>query len=255
MANTRWPQALNVTVEYVGETTVLDARGVLDQSTYLALRDKIIQQALEEPRAVVVDVTELHVPAESAWLAFSSARWHVDRWPTIPLGLVCREATRCSAIADSSLAGRVPVYPTVDAAVRALGSTAASRKRRRARAELPPTLESLRRARELVMGWLTAWSLTDLIPVTKVVVTAFVENVLQHTDSMPMIRLETDGAAVIVAVADSSHRRAEICEAASMAGSPPSGLHIVSALCRAWGNAPTSSGKTVWAVIGPENRL
>lgn len=105
------------------------------------------------------------------------------------------------------------------------------------------------------MGWLTAWSLTDLIPVTKIVVTAFVENVLQHTDSMPMIRLETDGAAVFVAVADSSHRRAEICEAASMAGSPPSGLHIVSALCRAWGNAPTSSGKTVWAVIGPENRL
>jgi hypothetical protein len=35
----------------------------------------------------------------------------------------------------------------------------------------------------------------------------------------------------------------------------PSGLHIVGALCRAWGNAPTSSGKTVWAVIGPENRL
>jgi hypothetical protein len=35
----------------------------------------------------------------------------------------------------------------------------------------------------------------------------------------------------------------------------PSGLKIVGALCRAWGNAPTPTGKTVWAVIGPENKL
>ena len=33
------------------------------------------------------------------------------------------------------------------------------------------------------------------------------------------------------------------------------GLEIVAALCRAWGNAPYPMGKTVWAVIGPENRL
>ena len=34
-----------------------------------------------------------------------------------------------------------------------------------------------------------------------------------------------------------------------------SGLAIVDALSRAWGSTPTSSGKTVWAVIGPENQL
>jgi hypothetical protein len=26
-------------------------------------------------------------------------------------------------------------------------------------------------------------------------------------------------------------------------------------MCRMWGNSPTPTGKTVWAVIGPENRL
>ena len=36
---------------------------------------------------------------------------------------------------------------------------------------------------------------------------------------------------------------------------PPSGLGIISVLCRMWGNAPTPTGKTVWAVLGPENRL
>ena len=29
----------------------------------------------------------------------------------------------------------------------------------------------------------------------------------------------------------------------------------MAALCREWGNAPTSFGKVVWAVIGPENEL
>ena len=33
-----------------------------------------------------------------------------------------------------------------------------------------------------------------------------------------------------------------------------SGLAIVSALCRAWGSTPTSSGKTVWALVGRENQ-
>jgi hypothetical protein len=93
-----------------------------------------------------------------------------------------------------------------------------------------------------------------LIPVAKVVVTSFVENVLKHTDSNPGVRLEFDGSAVTVAVDDGSHVPAGLRERPGPCGAP-SGLHIVAALCRAWGNAPTSSGKTVWAVVGPENRL
>jgi hypothetical protein len=34
-----------------------------------------------------------------------------------------------------------------------------------------------------------------------------------------------------------------------------SGVAIVAALCREWGNAPTPTGKMVWAAIGPENEL
>jgi anti-anti-sigma regulatory factor len=245
---------LTVIAESIRDTTVLHAHGVLEDTTYIALRDRIIDAALAQPRAVVVDVTELQAPTESAWSALSSARWIVGRWPQVPIVLVCEQEAGRDALVRTGIASHVPVYPTVDSALEALPVADPHEDRRRARAELPATPDSLRQARELVAEWLTAWSQTDLIPVTKVVVTAFIENVLQHTDCHPELRLETDGATVTVAVEDSSHSPAIVREG-EWATDAPSGLLIVSALCRTWGNAPMSGGKTVWAVIGPENRL
>ncbi|KUH92819.1 sulfate transporter [Mycobacterium sp. IS-3022] len=236
----------------MGGTTVLTPRGVLDSRTYRPLRDVIIKAALDEPRAVIVDVTSLEVPAESALAVFTSARWHVDRWPEIPILLVCEHPGGRSAIVRNGIHRYVPVYATIHDAVEALGQPSPLEFRRRARAHLPGGMASLRRTRELVDEWLMAWSQPDLIPVAKVVATAFVENAVAHANSDPNLRLECDGSAVTIAVEDTSHVPAGVRECG---GGPPTGLRIVTALCRAWGNAPTPSGKTVWAVIGPENRL
>ena len=247
--------ALSVATDTVDAAAVLLAvRGTLDSSTYRCLRDRIIKAALEEPKAVIVDVTDLEVPAESAWVVFTSARWHVATWPEVPIMLVCGHPAGRSAITRNGVTRYVPVYPSIQAAIEAASSAGGPPLRRRARAELPGQLASLSRARELVTEWLAVWSQADLIPVTKVVVTVLVENVLQHTDSNPFVRLESDGQAVTVAVEDTNPHPAGPREERTR-HSVPSGLHIVAALCRAWGNAPTSSGKTVWAVIGPENRL
>jgi hypothetical protein len=245
---------LTVTLEAVGDVLVLAAHGVLDTNTYRTLRDKIIKAALEEPSAVVVDVTRLSVPAESAWAVFTSARWHVGRWPEVPVMLVCEHPAGRLAITRNGVARYVPVFSAVSAAVEATSDVAAWRYLRRTHANLPADLSSLRRSRDLVEEWLTAWSQTDLIPAAKVVVTAFVENVLQHTDSPPGVRLETDGSAVTVAVENASRQPPSLSEDLT-ARDRPTGLKLVAALCRMWGNAPTPSGKTVWAVLGPENCL
>lgn len=255
MATTDCPQPLSVTARTVGDVRVLVADGVLDSASYLPLRDTIIQEALDEPAAVIVDVSDLAVPAPSAWQVFTSVRWHVYMWPKVPIALVCDNPAGRDAIARTGVSRQIPVYPTVESAIDARCHARPEPKRRRARADLPATKASLQRARELVSEWLTAWSLSELVPVTKVVVTTFVENVLQHTDSRPRVRLETDGTAVAVAVEDSSHVPAGVHEPAFASPELPSGLRIVAALCRRWGNAPTSTGKAVWAVIGPENRL
>jgi len=250
MVDTDRPRALGITSAVTAGAVVLSARGVLDDTTYLWLRDKIIHASLEEPRAVIVDVTALTAPAASSWLAFTSARWHVASWPRVPIILVCGDADVRAAIARSGIDARVAVYDTVDRAMGALPAPGA--RRHRARAQLT-AVHSLGRSRELVAGWLTAWSRADLIPVATVVATAFVENVLQHTDSSPRLRLESDGSAITVVVEDSSRTHASRHE--TTGSRPPSGLAVVSALCRTWGNTPTPTGKAVWAVIGPENRL
>jgi hypothetical protein len=82
----------------------------------------------------------------------------------------------------------------------------------------------------------------------------FVENVLEHTGSDPLMRIETDGATTTIAVSDDSTTPALRLPSPDK-GIDVSGLAIVDALSRAWGSTPTSTGKTVWAVIGPENHL
>jgi hypothetical protein len=60
---------------------------------------------------------------------------------------------------------------------------------------------------------------------------------------------------VTVAVEDNSSHLPGRNEDADVGADMVSGLAIVAALCRTWGATPTSSGKTVWALIGRENQF
>lgn len=244
---------LTVTADTAGPTCVLTVDGVLDSSTYLQLRDAIVKAALDGPRAVLVDVNNLAVPAPSAWAVFTSARWLVDTWPAVPIHLVCGHSVVRRTIAANGITRYVRVHPTIGEALSALTDT--TRARTRAKTELPASLASLRSAREFVAQRLTEWSFDDLIASTTVVVNVFVENVLQHTPDGMVLLLETDGNSVTVSVQDSSTAPAARHEDSRRGGESVSGLAIVASVCRAWGSVPTPSGKTVWAVIGPENRL
>lgn len=245
--------SLVVSADTAGTVIMLTVDGALDSSTYLQLRDAVIKAALDEPQAVFVDVIGLEVPAFSAWSVFTSARWHIKTWPDVPIVLVCGHAGRRRTIERSGVTRYIPVHATVEAALAAV--TDGRHARRRARTELPASLASLRRAREFVAEWLGEWSHAELIPVATVIVNVFVENVLQHTASEPMLILESDQKDVYISVQDENSTPAARHEDPYRGGERVSGLAIVASVCRAWGSMPTPSGKTVWAVIGPENQL
>lgn len=244
---------LKATTATTAGVCLLTAIGRLDSGTYLELRDNIIKAALDEPPAVLVDVSRLAVPASSAWSVFTSARWHVSTWPDVPILLVCPWPEVAARIRSTGVTRYVSVHADVESAVASLAL--GPPPRRRARIELPHRLSSLRCSRDFVTERLTAWSQGLLIPTAKVIVDVLVENVLQHTESAPVLLLETAHTTVTIAVQDTSGTPPMLRE--NVGGSPEwaSGLAVLTALCRAWGSSPTPSGKTVWAVLGPENRL
>ena len=247
-------QPIRVEMHRQHEVLVLTVGGVLDGATYRLLRDAIIKAALDEPGAVVVDVNDVSVPSESAWSVFTSARWHVSIWPDVPILLVCAHPQRRRTIARCGVARYVAVYPSHESALDAT-TDRWSRGRRRARTQLPADAVSVGLARASVTDWLTAWGQGDLVPVACMAATVFVENVLAHTDSAPVLIVEDYQDTVTVAVEDGSHLPAGRHEDADRGAETVSGLAIVTALCRSWGSTPTSSGKTVWALFGRENRL
>ena len=232
----------------------LRCAGTLDASTYRTLRDIVIGAALEEPPVVIVDVDALEVPSSSAWTVFTSARWHVSVWPDVPVVLAAADALVRNVLRHNGITHYVPVYPAVREA-RAAYTGGTERHRRRVRARLPVVISSASVARELVGTWLTAWARPVMIPLATAVASELVENALLHTESAPSLILECDGDEITVAVEDGSRVPAQRTEHVGRGTSPVSGLAVVAALSRTWGSTPMSAGKTVWAVLGPENAL
>ncbi|HEY0224947.1 MAG TPA: STAS domain-containing protein [Mycobacterium sp.] len=247
------PGSLAVATRTDQSVAILTVGGVLDTSNSSALRDSIRKAALEGPSAVIVDIGALQVPTESALSAFISAYLQLGTDSTAPIVLVSGDRDTRDALTRTEVTRFLPVYSTEKGATKAL-SKLTRRTVHRDDAQLPANLSSLRESRRLVRQWLTDWSRPAFIPVALVVVNVFVENVLEHTGSVPAMRIETDGATATIAVSDESTAPAKQLPSPAQ-GIDVSGLAIVDALSRAWGSTPTSSGKTVWAVIGPENQL
>ncbi|WP_293326552.1 STAS domain-containing protein [Mycobacterium sp.] len=247
------PGPLTIALRTEQSVVVLTVAGVLAGANTEALRDGIVKATLAKPAAVIVDINGLRVPTESDWLVLLGARWQDGARPDVPILLVCASRTRRDAIARTGVVRFMPAYTNEKGAKKALARLTL-RDVRHAQARLPASLTSLRESRRLVREWLTAWSYPGFIPVALVVVNVFLENVLKHTGSDPVVRVECDGATATVAVSDGAGAPAARLPSPPK-GTDVSGLAIVSALSRDWGSTPTSSGKTVWAVIGPENQL
>src|SRR5271168_4856603 len=197
------PGSLAVETRTDQSVAILTVGGVLDAANSAALRDSIRKAALDQPSAVIVDITALQVPAESALSAFIGAYLQLSAQATAPIVLVCGDRGIRDALTRAEVTRFMPVYSTEKGATKALAN-----------------LTRLRESRRLVREWLTDWSRPAFIPVALVVVNVFVENVLEHTGSVPAMRIETDGATATIAVSDES------TAAAHRLPSPPQGIDV-----------------------------
>lgn len=248
------PSAIWIEMETGQDVPVLTIEGELDSATYLTVRDAVIKAAIGVPRAVIVDIDRLHACSISAWTVFKSARWHVSVWPDVPILLVCGQLAVRREIAGAGVTRYVPIHSTRELALDAVHDRSFE-VRRRTRTELPRSSDSIDLARGVITDRLTQWNIHEVVATAATVATVFVENALDHTESAPVLIVEGYRDAVTVAVEDDSPHLPGRREDAGRGADIVSGLAIVSAVTRAWGTAPTRSGKTVWALVGRENKL
>lgn len=228
--------------------TIVRPHGELTGVTYRRLRDDLVKYAVDQPRAVIVAVDDLRIPADPLLTAFTSAWMRIDTWPTVPLLLVAQSREQRDRLRAGCVDRFLPVFATVTAA---LDSLVEQPGRRRTALSLARTPACGRRARRFVTETCERWSIPDIRGDACLVATELVENSLIHADSSDdmEIRLELRRHLLTVAVSDTDPREAVLREprpGADFSG----GLHVVAGITRSWGCAPRwPRGKVVWAML------
>jgi hypothetical protein len=234
---------------------VVEPNGVLDAATYGTLRAALVKAAIDEPRAVIVDLEWLAVAEATTLALFCSVHDQIAQWPGVPLLL----AAGGDGLRDHVLAFRlgryVPMFESVMAAAAAIDDPP---PRRIARRKLPNSLVSAALVRRFVLDVCSDWPIGSHVQEAVVIANELVENTLLHTYSAPALRIELRRGLLTIAVYDDDPAVARLVEA-DPTGERHRGLVLVAQLSRAWGCAPTyAGGKVVWAVLrvtGPGNVL
>jgi anti-anti-sigma regulatory factor len=240
---------LRIDVDEIAGSTLIQPVGVLDVSTYPAMRDTLFKCVVNEPDAVIVDLGPLIVPSTSTLSVFSAVAMRTCAWPAVPIMLVARQETHRETLRHSAVRRWVPCFDDLDSAFGAVGRPPV---RRRVLIELAGQLASAGEARRCVREAGEKWGLSgmgDLVGDAELVATELVENTVKHTVSDVTLRLEFSSGLLTVAVGDDDPREAVLREQA-YDSVQASGLVIVGRVARVWGCTPTmSGGKIVWAVL------
>ncbi|GHF81457.1 hypothetical protein FHX82_003168 [Amycolatopsis bartoniae] len=220
--------------------------GILDSRSYPYLRDALIKLALEQPRAVVARLDELRVDSQPLLTVFSAVWMRVSQWPDVPVFLVSSDADQRGSIVGSAVSKFVPVFATVEDAVRA---AEAPPPRRRRRALYPPVLMCSGAARNFVRETCRDWRIEAWTSDALCIASELVENAIEHAGTDLELRLELRSGVLTVAVRDGSPKPAVLRQGKQ--GQPVGyGLQIVSDIAKAWGCSPDlEGGKITWATL------
>ncbi|MFD4636050.1 STAS domain-containing protein [Lentzea sp. NPDC058436] len=243
----RAEEKLRIRAEEREHCTVVLLDGVLGHTTYAQLRDFMLKCAVEAPRALIVDLSDVTIAVTSALSAFTTVWLRISDWPATPI-LVATGPRHVELLRHTAIRRYVGVYDDVD---QALLNVERPAPRKRAARELPHDPSSPRAARVFVRETCAVWELADLLTNDAVqVASELVQNTVQHTFSEARLRLELRRGRLTVAVGDDS----AVTVVLGDPGCPDNfgrGLHVVAQLARTWGCVIDSAAgsKTVWAVL------
>ncbi len=223
--------------------------GSLTVETYRDLTAALMKYSLDEPDALIVELDDLCIASQPLLAAFATAWMRVSDWPSVPILLVAGRPGLYRWVCASAVDRFVCVYPTLTAALAAIGTPP---PRRRARTTLASRDDCGQHARRFVTAVCDRWRIPPTTSIrARVVATELVENAYLHARGLGdiILGLESWRHILAIAVSDNDSREAILREPRP-GGDRCYGLYVVADTARAWGCTPRwPHGKTVWATL------
>ena len=214
---------------------VLSAQGAVNVREAQHVVSTVQQVFTLEPRAVVLDLSEVTSVSKDAHLALSELAQLPSGWPRAALVV-------CPASAVPLLRG-VLAAPDRPAA---LALVDARQRRPRTLMEVPHDISGPARARAAVAECSSRLGLDGVSEDLTLVVSEMVTNAIRHAAPPVSLEIESSEDGVVVAVRDGSPLRPTPRDADEQAEGGR-GMLLVDLLTAAHGVRPQPPGKTVWA--------
>jgi anti-anti-sigma regulatory factor len=226
-----------------GDAMVVGVSGRLALTDVADLRLRLLKNLVEQPSALLVDLSGLSVQDPIALSVFTAVRRQAARWPGIPVLLFAPTADVRKLINAGSFRYLTVADNLADARRRAddrrLGLPIL-------REELFPVSGARRHARNVATEACLRWDLEHLIAPASLIANELVSNVIEHASTIATLQLSLRPRYLTIATRDGS--TAEPVPPHRGAGGPY-GLRLVEASAHSWGWMPIDGGKVVWATL------
>ncbi|MBO3742856.1 ATP-binding protein [Actinoplanes flavus] len=229
-----------------GANLVIAVIGELRLTDTVPLRERLLKCLAEQPGALLVDLTGLHVEQAPSLAVFTAVLRQAARWPGTPVLLYGPPAqTRRLLLAGAFR--RLPLYDDRAGAIAHLHDE--RRSRPSVIDQLLPVSGSARHARDVATEACLRWDLPHLVAPASLIATELVANVIDHVHTMMTLHLTLRPRYLHVAVRDGSPVPPDPPGKIRPETAGGRGLLLVGELAHSWGWLPSKDGKVVWASL------
>jgi anti-anti-sigma regulatory factor len=226
--------------------TVVRLSGTLDVATTVQARMAFHKALADDPAAVLVDLTGLHIAEDVSVTVFAATARAAAAWPGCPLFLYAPDAPVRRDLDRMAVTRLASVYGDRTAAETAAGKAPVPRRYLQ---RLPSIPLAVALGRDLVDEACTAWHLDELADPAALIATELVTNALRHASGELTLTVALRAFHLLLAVTDGSPEepRRRHPDPDTLEGGR--GLLMLDALSAAWGSHPRLDGKVVWASL------
>jgi anti-anti-sigma regulatory factor len=230
-------------VEPVGTRLVMRVHGELGLPTAPRLRAAMLKCLVDQPDALVVDLTGTVLADPAAASVFLAVSRQAAMWPGTPLMIAAPEPGTARLLTENYR--RLAVFASIEEALAAEPQRAVSA----VSDVLLPVSGAGRRARDLATEACARWGLDHLIEPAATIANELAVNASVHARTMADIRFTLGQRYLTVAVRDGSTEEPRIAREASADPFAKRGLLLVDMMAHRWGSVPVDGGKVVWAAL------